>query len=145
MTTRTVHGCTGLLVAAVVLAGCVDTRPPQIQEQLLQRRVAVDQRRVTDSHAMFQQLVGRVKVGYDAYNAGRAPAPPQIDIRIISGGTLTGVGTSDSGDSSDPSRAVLWTVSVLFSACSGGASLLDCGRNQSSALSTISSVIVHLE
>ena len=49
MTTRTVHGCTGLLVAALALAGCAaGTRPPQTQEQLLQRREAVDQRLVTD-------------------------------------------------------------------------------------------------
>src|SRR5215218_4149594 len=84
--TRTLHGCTGLLVAALALAGCAGTRPPQTQEQLLQRRAAVDQRLVTDGRAMFQQLLTSVKGDYDAYNAGRAPAPPQIDILIISGG-----------------------------------------------------------
>jgi hypothetical protein len=86
MATRTLHGCTGLLVAALALAGCAGTRPPQTQEQLLQRREAVNQRLVADGRAMFQQLLVRVKGEYDAYNAGRAPAPPQIDILIISGG-----------------------------------------------------------
>ena len=86
-TTRTVHGCTGLLIAALTLAGCAaGTRPPQTQEQLLQRRAAVDQRLVTDSRAMFQHLLGRVKAEYEAYNAGRVPAPPTIDFLIISGG-----------------------------------------------------------
>jgi hypothetical protein len=84
--TRTFHGCTGLLVAALALAGCAGTRPPQTQEQLLQQRAAVDQRLVADGRAMFQQLLARVKGEYDAYSAGRAPAPPQIDILIISGG-----------------------------------------------------------
>src|SRR5688572_10077047 len=87
MMTRTVHGCTGLLVAALALAGCAaGTRPPQTQEQLLQRRAAVDQRLVTDGRAMFQQLLARVKGDYDAYSAGRATEPPKIDILIISGG-----------------------------------------------------------
>jgi hypothetical protein len=87
MTTRTVHGCTGLLVAALVLVGCAaEKRPPQTQEQLLQRRVTVDQRVVTDARAMFQQLLGRVKGKYDAYRAGRTTEPPQVDILIISGG-----------------------------------------------------------
>jgi hypothetical protein len=86
MTTRTVHRCAGLLVAALTLAGCAGTRPPQTQAQLLQLREAADQRLVTDGRAMFQQLLTSVKGDYDAYNAGRAPAPPQIDILIISGG-----------------------------------------------------------
>lgn len=87
MMRRTVHGCTGLLVAALTLAGCAaGTRPPQTQEQLLQRRAAVDQRLVTDGRAMFQQLLARVKGDYDAYSAGRATEPPKIDILIISGG-----------------------------------------------------------
>ena len=87
MMTRTVHRCTGLLVAALALAGCAaGTRPPQTQEQLLQRRAAVDQRLVADGRAMFQQLLVRVKAEYDAYSAGRTPEPPQIDILIISGG-----------------------------------------------------------
>jgi hypothetical protein len=86
MTTRTVHGCTGLLVTALALAGCAGTRPPQTQEQLLQRREAVDQRLVTDSREMFQQLLAHVKGEYDAYSAGRATEPPKIDILIISGG-----------------------------------------------------------
>jgi len=87
MMTRTVHGCTGLLVAALALAGCAaGMRPPQTQEQLLQRRAAVDQRLVTDGRAMFQQLLARVKGDYDAYSAGRATEPPKIDILIISGG-----------------------------------------------------------
>ena len=86
MTTRTVHRCAGLLVAALTLAGCAGTRPPQTQAQLLQLREAADQRLVTDGRAMFQQLLAHVKGDYDAYNAGRAPAPPQIDILIISGG-----------------------------------------------------------
>jgi hypothetical protein len=76
-----------LLVAALALAGCAaGTRPPQTQEQLLQRRAAVDQRLVTDGRAMFQQLLARVKGDYDAYSAGRATEPPKIDILIISGG-----------------------------------------------------------
>jgi hypothetical protein len=76
-----------LLVAAIALTGCAaGTRPPQTQEQLLQRREAVNQRLVADGRAMFQQLLVRVKGEYDAYSAGRAPAPPQIDILIISGG-----------------------------------------------------------
>src|SRR5687767_13085460 len=87
MMTRTVHGCTGLLVAALALAGCAaGMRPPQTQEQLLQRRAAVDQRLVTDGRAMFQQLLAHVKGDYDAYSAGRATEPPEIDILIISGG-----------------------------------------------------------
>jgi hypothetical protein len=78
--------CTMLLAAAIALAGCAGTRPPQTQEQLLQRREAVNQRLVADGRAMFQQLLGRVKADYDAYSAGRAPTPPTIDILIISGG-----------------------------------------------------------
>ena len=85
--TLTLHVCTVLLVAAIALAGCAaGTRPPQTQEQLLQLREAVDQRLVTDGREMFQQLLARVKGGYDEYNAGRATAPPVIDILIISGG-----------------------------------------------------------
>jgi hypothetical protein len=78
--------CTVLFVVAIALAGCAGTRPPQTQAQLLQLREATDQRLVMDGRAMFQQLLAQVKGDYDAYSAGRAPAPPQIDILIISGG-----------------------------------------------------------
>src|SRR4051794_36694054 len=83
--TLTFHMCT-VLVAAVALAGCAGTRPPQTQAQLLQLRDAMDQHLVTDGREMFQQLLARMKVEYDAYSTGRAPAPPTIDILIISGG-----------------------------------------------------------
>jgi hypothetical protein len=87
MATRTFHVCTVLLVAAVALAGCAaGTRPPQTQGQLLQLRDAMDQHLVTDGREMFQRLLVRVKGQYDAYSAGRATAPPVIDILIISGG-----------------------------------------------------------
>jgi hypothetical protein len=76
-----------LLVAAIALAGCAGgKRPPRTPEQLLQLRDAMDQRLVTDGREMFQRLLGRVKVRYDEYSAGRATAPPVIDILIISGG-----------------------------------------------------------
>ena len=85
--TLTLHVCPVLLVVAITLAGCAaGTRPPQTQEQLLQLRDAMDQRLVTDGREMFQQLLARVKGRYDAYSAGRATAPPVIDILIISGG-----------------------------------------------------------
>ena len=85
--TLTFPMCMGLLVAALALAGCAaGTRPPQTPEQLLQRRNAMDQRLVTDGREMFQRLLARVKGQYDEYNAGRATAPPVIDILIISGG-----------------------------------------------------------
>ena len=85
--TLTFHVCTLLLVAAVALAGCAAVkRPPQTPEKLLQLRDAMDQRLVTDGREMFQRLLARVKARYDEYSAGRATAPPVIDILIISGG-----------------------------------------------------------
>ena len=76
-----------LLVAALALAGCAaEKRPPQTPEKLLQRRDTMDQRLVADGREMFQRLLARIKAQYDEYRAGRAPAPPVVDILIISGG-----------------------------------------------------------
>ena len=76
MMTRAMHACTELFVAALVLVGfAAEKRPPQTQEQLLQRRATVDQQRlVTDARAMFQQLLRRAKGKYDAYGGPARPA-----------------------------------------------------------------------
>ena len=89
--TRALHRCTGCSSRRSRWRAAPGTRPPQTQEQLLQRREAMDQRLVTDGRGMFQQLLARVKGEYDAYSAGRATEPPKIDILIISGGGTGGV------------------------------------------------------
>ena len=85
MATRTLHVCTVLLVAVLALVGRAGTRPPQTQATLLQLREASDQQFVQDARKIFQQLLAHVKMKYDAYSAGRAPAPPTLDVLIISG------------------------------------------------------------
>jgi hypothetical protein len=80
-------------VAVIVLAGLVVsscspamTRPPVTQPELLALRTTSDEQSVTELHTILGRLLARTKAEYDQYTAGRRPAPPVINILIISGG-----------------------------------------------------------
>ncbi|HEY2589560.1 MAG TPA: patatin-like phospholipase family protein [Tepidisphaeraceae bacterium] len=76
-------------VAAVLIGvgiGCTQSRPTQSQAQLLATRNTLDEQLRSDTRAVTAQLIRRAKGQYDEYKAGKRPAPPVIDVLIISGG-----------------------------------------------------------
>ena len=77
------------LVAAVGLAGCTASelpRLPQTQADLISARQADLEKSVAIGREVVLDVLTRTKAEYDAYAAGRAPAPPVMDLLILSGG-----------------------------------------------------------
>jgi hypothetical protein len=77
------------LAAAVVLAGCTTSelpRLPRTQADLITARQADEQQAEALRRDVVRRGIARTKAKYDAYAAGRAPAPPVIDILVLSGG-----------------------------------------------------------
>jgi hypothetical protein len=77
------------LAAAVALAGCTTSelpRLPQSQADLIKARQADEAQADAFRHDMALRSITRIKASYDAYVAGRAPAPPVIDFLVLSGG-----------------------------------------------------------
>src|SRR5262245_4214345 len=77
----------GLLCLGVVIAGCSSLeRPARPLPELLQLRQTTDAQFTEDRRALVGRVVTRMKAQYDAYQAGRVPTPPVLNILIVSGG-----------------------------------------------------------
>src|SRR5215831_20921316 len=76
------------VLTGLVLSGCSPalTRPPATQPELLALRTTSDEQTVTALRTILGRLLERTKAEYDRYSAGQRPAPPVLDILIISGG-----------------------------------------------------------
>ena len=76
------------VVAGLVLGGCSPamTRPPETQQALLTLRTTSDEQATATGRKILGWLLERTKAEYDRYTAGGRPAPPALDILIISGG-----------------------------------------------------------
>jgi hypothetical protein len=83
------------VVAAVVVAfamlggggGCVySKRPARTSQQLIETRADADQQAASAMRETIRRLLERTKAQYDDYAAKRRPAPPVVDVLIISGG-----------------------------------------------------------
>jgi len=77
------------LAAAVVLAGCTTSelpRPPRAQADLISARQTGEQRVEAVRRDGVRRSLAQIKAKYDAYAAGRAPAPPVANFLGLSGG-----------------------------------------------------------
>src|SRR3954469_12957591 len=77
------------LAAAVGLAGCTTSelpRLPRTQADLISVREADAEQAEALRREVVLRALPRTKAEYDAYAAGRAPAPPVMDFLILSGG-----------------------------------------------------------
>ena len=75
-----------LALAASIVFGCGETRPSRTQPQLLAVRADLDNQKLAGAQSISAQMIKRAKDQYDQYKAGKLPAPPTIDVLIISGG-----------------------------------------------------------
>jgi hypothetical protein len=77
-----------IAIAGTLLACTADELPRQSRSQaeMISARLADEERVGAEVKALVQRNVARIKAEYDAYTAGRAPAPPIVDILVISGG-----------------------------------------------------------
>src|SRR5215475_708202 len=82
------RGVAVTVLAGLVLGGCSPamTRPPVTQPELLALRTRDDEQATATGRTILGRLLERTKAEYDQYTAGRRPAPPVINILIISGG-----------------------------------------------------------
>src|SRR4051794_2250806 len=77
------------LAVAVGLAGCTASelpRLPRTQADLISEREADAEQAEALRREVVLRALPRTKAEYDAYAAGRAPAPPVMDFLILSGG-----------------------------------------------------------
>ncbi|HEY4647464.1 MAG TPA: patatin-like phospholipase family protein, partial [Gemmatimonadales bacterium] len=77
------------LAAAVGLAGCTTSelpRLPRTQADLISVREADAEQAEALRREVVLRALPRTKAEYDAYAAGRVPAPPVMDFLILSGG-----------------------------------------------------------
>jgi hypothetical protein len=77
------------LAAAVGLAGCAASELPRLartQADLISTRQADEEQAEAFRREAVRRVLTRTKTEYDAYTAGRAPAPPVMDFLILSGG-----------------------------------------------------------
>jgi predicted acylesterase/phospholipase RssA len=68
------------------LPGCAGHRPARTPAELLTLRQAHDADYTAQARMLIQHLVATTKTRYDAYAAGRAAAPPTVELLVISGG-----------------------------------------------------------
>jgi predicted acylesterase/phospholipase RssA len=104
-------------------AGCSGPaeRPKQTPQKLAAARNEADLRRQGEQVAAVERNLARVKAEYDEHAAGRAPAPPVVDLLILSGGAdwgafgagfLKGWGTVPQGELARPAFDVVTGVST---------------------------------
>jgi hypothetical protein len=77
------------LAAAVGLAGCAASELPRLartQADLISTRQADEEQAEAFRREAVRRVLTRTKTEYDAYTAGRVPAPPVMDFLILSGG-----------------------------------------------------------
>jgi predicted acylesterase/phospholipase RssA len=74
------------LVFCLGLLGCAGHRPVRTPAELLARRQAHDADYTEQTRTLIQHLVTTIKTRYDDYAAGRAAAPPTVELLVISGG-----------------------------------------------------------
>jgi predicted acylesterase/phospholipase RssA len=77
----------GLLASGVL--GCASeapVRPDRSSAELVAARDVSDARAAQEQRAVTVQLLLRIKREYDEFSAGRAPAPPVVNVLILSGG-----------------------------------------------------------
>ena len=76
------------VLAGLLVSGCSPalTRPSATQPELLALRTTSDEQIVAAFRTILGRLLARTKAEYDQYTAGARPAPPTLDILIISGG-----------------------------------------------------------
>jgi hypothetical protein len=74
------------LVCCLGLLGCAGHRPARTPAELLALRQAHDADYTAQARTLIQHLVATTKTRYDAYAAGRAAAPPTVELLVISGG-----------------------------------------------------------
>jgi hypothetical protein len=75
-----------ILVLAVAISACSETRPAQTTQQLVAERTRLNDLTDTQERALMLKAIQRIKGQYDDYTAHRRPAPPVNDVLIISGG-----------------------------------------------------------
>lgn len=74
---------------AVAVTGCTTAELPRLprpQADLIKERQAYEARAEAFAREVARRGVARIKASYDAYLAGLAPAPPVIDLLVLSGG-----------------------------------------------------------
>src|SRR5215475_9703841 len=74
------------LVFCLGLLGCAGHRPARTPAELLTLRRAHDADYTEQVRTLIQHLVEHTKARHDAYAAGRAAAPPTVELLVISGG-----------------------------------------------------------
>jgi hypothetical protein len=77
------------LMIGVGLAGCTTDeipRLPRTKAELVEARTADNSQDAAIRRELIQRNITRIKAEYDEYAAGRAPAPPVVDLLVISGG-----------------------------------------------------------
>ena len=74
------------LVCCLGLLGCAGHRPARTPAELLALRQAHDADYTAQARTLIQHLVTTIKTRYDDYAAGRAAAPPTVELLVISGG-----------------------------------------------------------
>jgi patatin-like phospholipase len=74
------------LVFCLGLLGCAGHRPVRTPAELLALRQAHDADYTEQARTLIQHLVTKIKTRYDDYAAGRAAAPPTVELLVISGG-----------------------------------------------------------
>src|SRR5262249_11647430 len=75
------------LCLSTVLTGCSSLeRPARPMPELLQLRQTTERQFAEDTRVILDRMIIRIKTQYDEYKAGSLPAPPVIDILVVSGG-----------------------------------------------------------
>jgi patatin-like phospholipase len=74
--------------ACAVAAGCgsAEAREGRPRAVLAAARAERDDEAVAERRSVIDRNLARIKAEYDEYTAGRAPAPPVVDLLVISGG-----------------------------------------------------------
>jgi predicted acylesterase/phospholipase RssA len=76
-------------IFGIVLSGCATDeipRLPRTKAQLIDERRAEEAQGMVLRRETIHRNVTRIKAKYDEYVAGRAPAPPVVDLLVLSGG-----------------------------------------------------------
>src|SRR5215217_4467016 len=76
--------CSTLFLVPMACSSGARPRAAQSRESLIARRDAVDLRARTDHDSFLRRNLARIKAESDDYTAGRSPAPPVVDLLIVS-------------------------------------------------------------
>jgi predicted acylesterase/phospholipase RssA len=116
----TVAACVAVLLLAAGCSGPAE-RPKQTSQKLAAARAEDDLRRQGEQAGAVERNLARIKAEHDEFAAGRAPAPPVVDLLIVSGGAdwgafgagyLKGWGTVTKGEMARPAFDVVTGVST---------------------------------